>query len=60
MHCRGKSKEEKCVPFKVVCTNCGSGNVTVIAFDHWDLDIKCNCCDSYLNCGRYNPMTYEG
>ena len=61
MYYRGKSKEEvKEVPFKVTCTNCGSHNVDVIAFEYWDLEIKCKSCGSYLSCGKYNPTTHEG
>ena len=61
MYHRGKSKEEiKEVPFDVICTNCGSHNVTITAFEHWDLEIKCNNCGSYLSYGRYNPTTYKG
>lgn len=60
MYCRGKSKEEiKDVPFDVVCTNCGSHNVTITAFEHLDLEIKCEKCGSYLTYGRYNPIKYE-
>ena len=60
MYYKGRSKEEKEIPFDVICTNCGSHNVTVTAFEYWDLEIKCNSCGSYLSCGRYNPETYEG
>ena len=62
MYYRGKNMEEmnKRIPFDVICTNCGSHNVTVTAFEHWDLEIKCNSCGSYLTYGRYNPMSYDG
>ena len=62
MYYKGKSMEEmnKQIPFDVICTNCGSHNVTVTAFEHWDLEIKCNSCGSYLTYGRYNPMSYDG
>lgn len=59
MYYKGRSKEEKEIPFDVICTNCGSHNVTVTAFEYWDLGIKCNSCGSYLSYGRYNPETYE-
>ena len=60
MYCRGKSKEEiKDVPFDVVCNNCGSHNVTITAFEHLDLEIKCEKCGSYLTYGRYNTIKYE-
>ena len=60
MYHKGKRKEEiKEVPFEVICTNCGSHNVTVTAFEHWDLEIKCNNCGSYLSYGSYNPTTYK-
>ena len=60
MYHKGKSKEEiNEVPFEVICTNCGSHNVTVTAFGYWDLEIKCNNCGSYLIYGSYNPTTYK-
>lgn len=61
MYYKGKDKEEevKEVPFDVVCNNCGSHNVTITAFEHWDLEIKCEKCGSYLTYGRYNPIKYE-
>lgn len=60
MYHRGKNKEEiQEVPFDVICTNCGSHNVTVTAFEHWDLGIQCNTCGSYLSYGSYNPTTYS-
>ena len=61
MYYRGKSKEEtsKNIPFEVICTNCGSNNVDVMAFEHWDLEIKCRSCGSRLDYGCYNPTKYE-
>ena len=61
MYYRGEHMEEtnRKVPFDVICTNCGSHNVTVTAFEHLNLEIKCNSCGSYLDGGRYNPTTYE-
>lgn len=59
-HKTNYNEEKKSVPFLVECTNCGSHNVDVVAFDHWDLDIKCNKCGSYLNTGRYNETRYKG
>ena len=61
MYHRGKTMEEmnREVPFDVICNNCGSHNVTVTAFEHWDLEIKCNNCGSYLSYGSYNPTRYE-
>lgn len=61
MYYRGRVEEEKEIPFDIVCTNCGSHNVTVTAFEYFDLEIKCNNCGSYLgDYGRYNPTAYEG
>ena len=62
MYHKGKSKEEmnKEVPFDVICTNCGSHDVTVTAFEYYDLEIRCQSCGSYLEYGRYNPTIYEG
>lgn len=60
MYHRGKKKEEiKKAPFEIICTNCGSHNVTVTAFEHWDLQIRCKECGSYVDCGSYNEMEYE-
>lgn len=61
MYYRGKNMEEveKKTPFTVICNNCGSNDVTVIAFEYHDLDIKCNRCGSYLSCGRYNEAEYD-
>ena len=61
MYHRGTIKEEiKEVPFDVICTNCGSHDVTVTAYEHFDLGITCNTCGSYLSYGSYNPTTYRG
>ena len=62
MYHRGRSEEEveKKTPFTVICNNCGSHDVTVTAFEYYDLDIKCNRCGSYLGCGRYNEAAYDG
>ena len=61
MYYKGKDKEEevKEVPFDVVCNNCGSHNVTITAFEHLDLEIKCEKCGYYLTYGRYNTIKYE-
>lgn len=47
-------------PFFIQCSNCGSHNVDIIAFEHWDLEIKCKKCGSYLDVGRYNETSYSG
>ena len=54
------NKENKDVPFIVECTNCGSHNVDVVAFEHWDLGITCKKCGSWLSVGKYNETTYDG
>lgn len=46
-------------PFEISCTNCGSHDVDVIAFEHWDLEIRCNKCGSYLDAGKYNETKFE-
>lgn len=51
--------EKKNVPFIIQCTNCGSHNVDVTAFDHWDLVISCCKCKSFLDVGKYNETTYH-
>lgn len=60
MYYKGRSKEEveKEVPFEIICTNCGSHDVDVVALEYHDLDIKCNNCGSYLSHGRYNETKY--
>lgn len=52
------SKMEE-IPFVVMCTNCGSHDVDVIAFEHWDLEIKCRLCGSCLDVGKYNETRYS-
>ena len=60
MYCKVKIKEKKKIPFDIVCTNCGSHDVTVTAIEYWGLVIKCRGCNSCLSdCGRYNPAEYE-
>ena len=54
------NEEKREVPFRIECTNCGSHNVDVIAYEHWDLGIKCNSCGSWVSCGKYNETTYKG
>lgn len=51
-------RDPKPVPFRIECTNCGSHNVNVTAFDYYDLQIACNCCGSYLTYGSYNETIY--
>ena len=58
-HRETNTEEIKEVPFDVICTNCGSHNVDITAFEHFDLEIKCRRCGSYLDYGRYNPTTYN-
>lgn len=62
MYYRGKHKEEveNITPFKVICNNCGGHDVTVTAFEYYDLEIKCNDCGSYLSYGIYNEREYRG
>ena len=61
MYHRGAiEKETKEAPFEVICTNCGSHNVDVIALEYFDLAIRCKSCGSYLSYGTYNPTTYGG
>ena len=40
-------------PFAITCRKCGSNDVVVTAYEHWDLGIKCRNCGFDLNCGRY-------
>ena len=60
MYYKGKSKKDiKEVPFDIICNNCGSHNVTITAFDYWELQIKCETCGSRLEYGSYNPTEYS-
>lgn len=60
MYTKGRNvKEEKPKPFTVICNNCGCHDVTVTAFEYFDLEIKCNNCGSCLNYGRYNERFYH-
>lgn len=56
---KGINSETTFVPFKVECTNCGSHNVNIIAFECGDLGIKCNKCGSNLNVNSYNELKYN-
>lgn len=51
--------ETRNVPFKVECSNCGSHNVEVAAFDYLDLSFHCKNCSSYINIGYYNELEYN-
>lgn len=48
------------VPFEIRCTNCGSHNVEVFAYEYRDLGIICMTCGSRLDdCSTYNETTYK-
>lgn len=49
----GKKKH----PFAVICRCCGSNNVTITAFEYYDLGIHCNSCGKDINCGKYETMS---
>lgn len=53
------NNDKRPVPFRIECTNCGSHNVKVTAFEYYDLEIACNNCGSYLTYGSYNETTYN-
>ena len=55
-----KEEVKNSIPFEITCTNCGSHDVIITAFDHLNLEIKCKGCGAYLNCGRYNQSTWVG
>ena len=60
MYTKGRDlNEDKSTPFTVICNDCGSHNVTVTAFEYFDLEIKCENCGAYLSYGRYNENTYR-
>jgi len=59
MYYKGTVKNRIEKPFIVQCTNCGSHNVDVVAYDNHVLGIKCKGCGSYLDVGMYNETTYE-
>lgn len=62
MYYKGKTSEElNSAPFTVVCNNCGSHDVTIVAYDYHDLGIKCNRCGAFLgDYGKYNETDYKG
>lgn len=62
MYHKSEYNEEKNnnIPFTIQCTNCGSHNVDVTAFEYWDLEIRCIKCGSWLSVGKYNETKYEG
>lgn len=56
---KGKNEKEKKAPFEIRCTKCGSHNVVVTAFEHYDLEIRCRSCgQSVDDIGRYTEMNY--
>lgn len=56
---KGKIKKEDKAPFEIKCSNCGSHNVEVVAFEYRDLQLKCRSCGSCIyDIGIYNEMTY--
>lgn len=60
MYAKGRDmSKEKPKPFTIICNNCGSNDVTVTAFEHYDLGIKCHNCGAYLNYGSYNEREYH-
>jgi transcription elongation factor Elf1 len=53
------NKKENKPPFEIRCTNCGSHNVTITAFEYRDLEIRCRSCgQSADDIGVYNEMNY--
>lgn len=52
-------KETNFKPFTIICNNCGSHDVTATACEYLDLEIKCNCCGSYVDVGRYTEHKYH-
>ena len=62
MYYEGRTLEEiNAAPFKVICNNCGSHDVTIIAYEYYDLGIKCNRCGAFLgDYGKYNETDYKG
>jgi ribosomal protein S27E len=43
-------------PFAITCRKCGGNDVTVIAYEHQDLGIRCNSCRASIRCGTYHTM----
>ena len=39
-------------PFEITCKNCGSHKVRISAEDWNDIEIKCETCGTYTNCGN--------
>ena len=61
MYHRGNKDGIKSVPFEIRCTNCGSHNVEVFAYEYNDLGITCMACGSRLEeIASYNEVAYKG
>lgn len=54
-----KKDESKPKPFTIKCNCCGGTDVTVTAFEYYDLGIQCNECGAYLSHGRYREKDYR-
>ena len=62
MYTKGREIEKnefKPKPFTIKCNCCGSTDVTVTAFEYYDLAINCNECGAYLNYGSYRERDYS-
>lgn len=46
-------------PFAITCRKCGSNDVSVFAYEHRDLGIKCNKCGKFISCGVYHTQDYD-
>ena len=59
MYHRARINKEYKAPFEIRCANCGSHNVTIVAFEYKDLELKCRSCGSCVDdVGTYNEMNY--
>lgn len=41
-------------PFKITCKICGSHNIRISAEDWNDIELRCEDCGTYTNCGVYH------
>ena len=58
MCAKNQETDTKAKPFTITCNNCGGHNVTVTAYEYYDLGVICHGCKTFLNCGSYNEAKY--
>lgn len=51
---RTRMDSKKKHPFAITCRKCGSNRVSVYAYEHRDLEIRCKSCGNCVSCGVYH------